>query len=189
VDRFDLVLGIRNRSSQNRAGDAGHTIPGCAIRNCRDGEWPSLITHLRHELDVKEPVDLRFGGDLSPMTWGWRRPKILLPSTAHSWSPERRRVVLTHELAHVKRRDGVTQVLVQLACSLHWFNPLIWFAERRMRTERERACDDYVLNAVQPLRRMQIISSKSPQTRNPARYWQLFLWRNLHNSKSACARF
>jgi len=47
----------------------------------------------------------------------------------------------------VKRRDGVTQVLVQLACSLHWFNPLIWFAERRMRTERERACDDYVLNA------------------------------------------
>jgi hypothetical protein len=91
-------------------------------------------------------VDLRIGGEMPPMAWGVARSVILLPSSANSWTVARRRAVLAHELAHVNRRDGLTQILVQLACSVYWFNPLVWFAERRMRVERERACDDYVLN-------------------------------------------
>jgi beta-lactamase regulating signal transducer with metallopeptidase domain len=111
-----------------------------------DYRWLELLAGLRRELSITQTVDLRVGGEMPPMAWGLFRPVILLPSSANEWTEARRRAVLAHELAHVNRRDGLTQILVQLACSVYWFNPLVWFAERRMRVERERACDDYVLN-------------------------------------------
>jgi hypothetical protein len=62
-----------------------------------------------------------------------------------NWTEERRRVVLAHELAHVKRNDGVLQILVQVISSVYWFSPMVWYASHRLRIERERACDDQVL--------------------------------------------
>jgi len=80
-----------------------------------------------------------------PMTWGIRRPTILLPEGAELWSGERLRVVLLHELAHIQRRDCMSQLMAQLARAVYWFNPLAWLAERRLRNEQEQACDDLVL--------------------------------------------
>src|SRR5262249_42280903 len=117
-----------------------------ASSTANTGEWTSLMDRLRQQINVAQPVELRIGGSYSPMTWGWLHPVILVPLQANTWSHARRSAVLIHELAHVKRRDGLTQILVQLAGCVYWFNPLVWFAERRMRLERERACDDYVLN-------------------------------------------
>ena len=82
-----------------------------------------------------------------PMTFGLLRPAILLPSDAAAWTAERRRVVLSHELAHIQRRDAATHLLARFALSLYWWNPLVWLAWRQFVSERERAADDIVLRA------------------------------------------
>ncbi len=79
------------------------------------------------------------------MTWGTVYPVVLLPAEADGWNKERRTVVLAHELAHIRRWDAATQWIAHLALALYWFNPLVWIAARRLRDERERACDDAVL--------------------------------------------
>src|SRR5439155_15248561 len=82
-----------------------------------------------------------------PMTFGIVRPVVFLPSDAATWSEERRRMVLLHELAHVRRGDAATQLLARLALILNWWNPLAWTAWREFLKERERAADDMVLDA------------------------------------------
>ncbi len=82
-----------------------------------------------------------------PMTWGVLRPVILLPIDAVRWPAERLRLVLMHELAHIRRRDCLFQMIGQVVRALHWFNPLAWWSLSQLRLEQEQACDDAVLNA------------------------------------------
>ena len=96
----------------------------------------------------KRSVSVRLSDAVTvPMVWGLFRPVILLPADADEWEPERQRAVLLHELAHIQRQDWLMQTIAQITCAVYWFNPLLWFAARRMRAESERACDDHVLNA------------------------------------------
>jgi beta-lactamase regulating signal transducer with metallopeptidase domain len=81
----------------------------------------------------------------APIVVGAIAPTVVVPYAALAWSAERWRVVLLHEFAHVHRRDGVANLVAQLACSLHWVDPLAWIAARRLREERELAADDAVL--------------------------------------------
>jgi TonB family protein len=81
------------------------------------------------------------------LTWGFVRPVVILPRDAHTWSAERVRVVLCHELAHVQRGDWLAQIAAEVLRSLHWFNPLAWALCARMRQESEQAADDAVLRA------------------------------------------
>ena len=109
-------------------------------------EWLDPLHDACARLDIRRPVRLLQSDCVAmPMTWGWRRPVVLLPATACGWQSARRTVVLRHELAHVKRADVVTQLLAQWACVVYWFNPVVWLAAFRLRVEREQACDDAVL--------------------------------------------
>jgi beta-lactamase regulating signal transducer with metallopeptidase domain len=90
---------------------------------------------------------LRSGHPSLIMTWGVWRPNVLLPATSDSWTSERLRIVLAHELAHVRRGDWAVQIVASLVQCVYWFNPLVWIACRRLRLESERACDDAVLGA------------------------------------------
>ncbi|MFH1744360.1 MAG: M56 family metallopeptidase, partial [bacterium] len=108
----------------------------------------SALRDLVFELGLTFPVKvLQKGRSSVPMTWGLFRPVLILPAEAEKWSYSRLRVVLLHELAHVRRRDCLTQTVAQLARAIYWFHPLAWVAARRLRVERERACDDHVINA------------------------------------------
>jgi beta-lactamase regulating signal transducer with metallopeptidase domain len=84
-----------------------------------------------------------------PVCMGSIHPCILLPDHAPAWPAEQLESVLTHELAHIARRDVLWQMLSRLACAIYWLHPLAWFAAWRMRVERELACDDWVLRGGQ----------------------------------------
>lgn len=82
----------------------------------------------------------------APALFGIVRPAILLPRDfAAACEPAALKLILLHELAHQRRRDLWTQVAASLVIALHWFNPLVWWAGRRMRAEAEMAADARVL--------------------------------------------
>ena len=113
--------------------------------------WEDRLLDAVGRLDVRVvPPLLVSSATPVPLTCGIRRPALVLPDEARTWDDRRSAVVLLHELAHVRRRDCLVQALVQLACAAYWFHPLIWVAARRLRAERERACDDLVLVAGTP---------------------------------------
>lgn len=105
-----------------------------------DGRWTSLLgesstrVRLLRTTAITMPMAVHAGG-----------PAILIPAAADGWSADRRRAVLRHELAHVVRRDCATQALTALASALYWPHPGVWWIARRIRAERELACDDRVL--------------------------------------------
>ena len=114
----------------------------------KSGRW--------HDLTAGTPAIAHFAGSVRviesdrtamPMTWGITRPTLLVPSQAAEWPDWKCRDILLHELAHVERKDCMTQLLAQIACAVYWFNPLMWVAAHRMRVERELACDDRVLSS------------------------------------------
>jgi TonB family protein len=109
---------------------------------------PDLSTALAQTLGIRHPVDvLESGTGSMPMTFGILRSAVFMPSDAGTWSQERRRIVLLHELAHVRRGDVATHLLARAALAVYWWNPLAWKAWREFLKERERATDDLVLNA------------------------------------------
>ena len=110
-------------------------------------EWTQFLVETCTALHLRRRVVLlQSGENIMPVTWGWLRAKVLMPLEAEHWLEDRRRIVLLHELAHVKRLDCLTQTIARIITALYWFNPLAWVAARQMCIERERACDDLVLN-------------------------------------------
>ncbi|MGE0887344.1 MAG: M56 family metallopeptidase [Blastocatellales bacterium] len=111
-----------------------------------EGSWISLSQNVAVKLGLRCSIELLKSEKVAlPMTWGAWSSVVMLPADADRWLDECRSVVLLHEMAHIKRRDCLTQNLAQLACALYWFNPLVWMAARRLHIERELACDDQVL--------------------------------------------
>jgi beta-lactamase regulating signal transducer with metallopeptidase domain len=108
----------------------------------------ATVRELGQRLALRRKVGLReHPQPVVPLTWGILRPVILLPRLARQWSQTMRHAVLLHELAHIQRGDVVAQLIARMACVLHWYHPLAWHALRKMRQEREQACDDAVVQA------------------------------------------
>jgi beta-lactamase regulating signal transducer with metallopeptidase domain len=112
-----------------------------------EGPWAEMARPIASTLGLRREVRLLQSDQGAVLvTWGWLAPKVLLPAHAESWSPERMRVVLAHELAHIRRGDWGIQMAGELLRMVYWFNPLVWLAASRLRLESERACDDHVVN-------------------------------------------
>jgi beta-lactamase regulating signal transducer with metallopeptidase domain/predicted nucleic acid-binding Zn-ribbon protein len=80
-----------------------------------------------------------------PAIFGLRNPVVILPAHYGSWLEDRLEAVLKHELIHAVRFDWPVRAAARLACAVYWFNPLGWWAARRLDLEQEMACDEEVL--------------------------------------------
>jgi TonB family protein len=113
----------------------------------RRGAWPDLADEIGRQYGLRRRVVLLQSEHPTLLvTWGWLRPKIILPAAACDWPPDRMRIVLYHELAHIRRADWAAQMTAELLRAVYWFNPLMWIASRRLRRESEQAADDDVLS-------------------------------------------
>jgi beta-lactamase regulating signal transducer with metallopeptidase domain len=82
----------------------------------------------------------------SPITVGWLRPAVILPTDWTQWSAAQLDAVLSHEGEHARRRDPLVQWLALLNRAIFWFHPLAWWLERRLSALAEEACDNAVLS-------------------------------------------
>ena len=80
-----------------------------------------------------------------PMTWGYWRPCVLLPTEAQDWDSVHLDAVLLHEIAHVARADWLMQQIGAVTSAFYWFHPLAWKAARLLKLECECACDETVV--------------------------------------------
>ena len=102
---------------------------------------------LAREAGIRRPLTLVLHEDVpAPVTFGWRRPTIVLPIDARDWSESDLRRAFVHELEHVRRGDWPMQLAARAICAAYWFHPLVWVAWRRLCLESERACDDAVVD-------------------------------------------
>jgi beta-lactamase regulating signal transducer with metallopeptidase domain/HEAT repeat protein len=109
-------------------------------------DWLTPLFEIADRLGLEESPRLLQSADAKmPFACGVLKPTIVLPAESESWSLDRRRAVLLHELAHVRRRDLLGHTLGRLVCAVYWFHPLVWTAAKNLRSESERACDDLAL--------------------------------------------
>jgi len=85
---------------------------------------------------------------LEPGVFGIRKPVLVLPdSITDRLTPAQLDAVFAHELCHVRRKDNLTAAIHMVVEIVFWFHPLVWFIRTRLLEERERACDEGVLES------------------------------------------
>ena len=113
-----------------------------------DPIWRVLLERFLSLVSLSRKISLKSHPEvLVPLTWGWRKPVILMPAGSDTWTEEERSSALFHELSHVKRADFLIMLLVRTSLAMFWFNPLCWIVYRELRKEQEIACDELVLRA------------------------------------------
>src|SRR5688500_7086498 len=144
-----VTSGAVGRASASSLGFAALTVRRIVHRaeppDSRD--WLAPLFEVSDRLGLEEPPRVLRSEDAKmPFACGVLNPTIVLPAECDNWTLDRRRAVLLHELAHVKRHDLVGHTLGRLACAIYWFHPLVWTAAKNLRSESERACDDLALS-------------------------------------------
>ena len=131
----------------------------CVLSN----ESAAWIEQTAREVGLKHPPRVwRSSAITSPAITGLLRPVLLLPADfEQAFTAHEARLILRHELTHVKRGDLPLNALLCLVMTLHWFNPLLWLAFYKVRLDREAACDAQVLENASPQRRAEINPTKA----------------------------
>lgn len=119
-------------------------------RQINNEEVLSVLHACSERLGIKRNIPVyEISNFQSPWIYGMFKPRIYLPEDIVVIVDSRQLThVLLHELAHYKRKDLWFNSFWTLAVWLHWFNPLIWLARKKMASDREIACDAVVLETL-----------------------------------------
>ena len=110
-----------------------------------------LYHHCLEEMGIHRDIPVYSTAFLkSPIIVGLLKPCIYLPIHLISdYNESDMRYMLLHELQHYKHHDAIASYLMNLAGVVYWFNPLVWYAMKEMRNDREVACDTSVLKMLE----------------------------------------
>ena len=112
--------------------------------------WLRQISSIRRvatPLDLNLPIQVMSSPvRLEPGVVGILKPVLLLPAgITERLTPAQLEAILAHEVRHVQRRDNLTAAIHMLVETIFWFHPLVWWIRARLMEERERACDEEVM--------------------------------------------
>lgn len=107
----------------------------------------AAAVHAAQRVPMDIPIEARISGAFAePGIFGVFRPILLLPQKLLSrMSAAELEALIAHEMCHVRRRDNLAAAAHRLVAVLFWFHPLVWWIDRRLLEERERACDEDVI--------------------------------------------
>ncbi|MDU0204369.1 MULTISPECIES: M56 family metallopeptidase [Paenibacillus] len=111
-----------------------------------------LFSRCQELMSVHKPVTLVVSDQLTmPTLFGFWKPRLVIPQRViNSLSQEQLRHIFLHELAHCKRNDIGINWIMQFLLIIHWFNPVLWYANQRMREDQEIASDALALSYLEP---------------------------------------
>ena len=111
-------------------------------------EWQQRLDQLRTRMCVSPPVRLLVSALVqTPTVIGWFRPVVLVPIGALTGLPaEHVEAFLAHELAHIRRRDYLVNILQSVAESVLFYHPAVWWISGQIRNEREVCCDEVAVS-------------------------------------------
>ena len=114
-------------------------------------ETRNTVAALAEKLGMRKAPTVYMADSVAqPFVWGWFRGNIFLPQRfARTGTVGQRQAILTHELAHVARWDAAANLVQILVQAIFFFHPLIWWANKKIRQEREKCCDEIVLTGLE----------------------------------------
>ncbi|WFD08944.1 M56 family metallopeptidase [Tepidibacter hydrothermalis] len=116
-----------------------------------DPEIIQILNILKEKLKIRKDISIYYSQNVkSPFIFGFFNPKICISKDILNVIDHNELYyILLHELIHYKRKDLFYNLLEMTAVMLHWFNPMVWFAVKKMRFDRELACDYSVLEILE----------------------------------------
>ncbi|WP_094699598.1 M56 family metallopeptidase [Brevibacillus laterosporus] len=115
-----------------------------------DSKLLSIMDQCQKKFGIDKSIPIYTGDTVkSPYIVGQLRPWVYCPrEVCRGMSDSELTHILSHELAHYKRKDILWNTLGMLALAIHWMNPLVWICMNKMRADMELACDAYVLEVI-----------------------------------------
>lgn len=137
---FGLFALWGKRSRLFRAILTGGSIPASSRET-------KLLRRLQRRLGLTSQVNLIISDSVAePVVWGVWRPTIIIPpGLSKNLTKAEFESILIHELSHIANKDNLICILQMTLCCLLWFHPLVWLVKRRILEERERVCDETVI--------------------------------------------
>ena len=118
-----------------------------SARLLSEGREVGALRRIEHLGGIRNPISVLLSRtSLEPGIFGISHPVLLWPEgISHRLEDAHLEAILTHEVWHVRRRDNLSAALHMLVEAVFWFYPLVWWLGARLVEERERACDEEVL--------------------------------------------
>ena len=111
-----------------------------------DNKFEQIKNQIEKNMHIQRTIQYSTSQNISsPIAMGWFKHHIIFPAYTQHWSDDSIKMILIHELAHIKRKDTIWLFISSITSALYWINPLSWIIRKNFIFETEKICDDYVL--------------------------------------------